>query len=330
MMFELVILFTGLCAYVPEYPVTPETYEGNQMSVLMPMAPDHVPILLVREENVVGAVPTICSWKEAKSFRYLQCDLKHRLVTVFPARQDRLAFALKGYAAEKECPDRRNATDFSWVVAMDKVHGSDVSAASNCVFHPEVEPLRMMAQVLLTEGIVTVGSFSRLGYDNGDIAIWELQPSGIRQALADVVRVDRRVSATRISFAFQDLGSHAWEELVLQKTDGQVVVEIKNVAVDDICRVGIDGSRFSEKGLMDHHFKHLDKLLSGYGHSEAAIRVVSGCEVETPETEGFCLRIPVKKKKLVGDSASLHVSPDEVELVGNPQCPGASADPPGP
>ena len=297
-MFELVFLFTGLCAFVLDNPTQPRSLEVLLVDARTdPGNPDHVAhanVLVVRNDE------TTSTWPPDEPSDLYGTDhrgalIEGLLVTVDGATSGPITFESTRPPGSL-CPTTDDElAAYGWVPKLGRVG----------------KPGAASAAVTLTNGSLSTRSVSL--YDNPTsghkgIAIWSFNDPRCPAdtALADVVEFRQRVTTCSVGIKLTDLEGNLVHTLTLQPSPNrplEVVVEIKNVPKREICCPLPDGVK---EPTTDSHFAHLSRLLP------------DGSPNCVPSlTPAICLR-PANHPRLPKGLCSRICA-----IPANPQCPGA-------
>lgn len=174
---QLIVLFTGLCGFVPEHPVTP--HRPNKVHVLLVNAegiyPPHTATLVIREKFFKGGVPSRCELidldpQHAPGERFFRCDLRDAEKIRFePEDEDCQRFGcvdiisgLVGRSDDPECPTQDNREDFYWIGSMDRITRGLGKVRRDALWTPEDVTHLVKASFLFSEGRLSVRDFSRV------------------------------------------------------------------------------------------------------------------------------------------------------------------------
>jgi hypothetical protein len=170
------LLITGICTFVPEYPL--EVNEGNKITVLMAESVSpveghsghshgvnelHIPVLVCPEEYVVKGhqlrLPDATFWSTSypsnispsRLMAVFYLDDQH--VTVIPDKVNALDIA---YNPVDSCPG--DGDSFCWVAPLAKVNPGSQKVRSSCF--DKFCDKKVISRLILDQGVITTAKFA--------------------------------------------------------------------------------------------------------------------------------------------------------------------------
>ncbi len=306
-MFDLVFLFTGLCAFALDPPgVSP----AQRLDVVLVSAPAHQGLLVVDSTQVVAAVsaPTPINFGQHNGY-----PIHDKVVRIRGAQPSgiRLAPAARG----ADCPlDEADLRAFSWVVPLSRLTTGSGRMRADLLNPSSPPPTAFHAKVELLGGELSTRSFAT--NEEGKSLLWEFNSipgAGFEMALADLVEVRQRDLRGEVILDFVDLNGGTSGSLTLAPRGRRtVLVEIFNLARRDTCCSRQE--RFTVNDELEH-FGHLLEVLPATNGNASKPKAVGTCPRVAPE-----IAIPGR--------CSIPCNSVSEAAPGNPQCPGGDSSGP--
>jgi hypothetical protein len=313
MAFDLVVRFTGLCAFVPnnvERAMRVLLVDAPGMEAMpdmnMPAMEAHIPALVFDTRDVA---PGNVRQPDDGFFDGKPkgiCWLKGQDLEITPMRPDALE-VMNGQVAN--CPLGARPHSLSWIAQMAD-HGLGTIDGS-CLAPGNVHP-KVAARIRLTEGrLVTrdIAQAPERGWVQWKFGPANGQPDGAERAIAEVIELTLPIaddSVTINATSFRN-GREPLPPLVLapQNGNGRVLVTIEDMPFRDIKRLRSpeeEAVLLQQARNRDRHFEHFSRLSQNDpGEGKGPI----------PTAVAVCERL------------------FDPPILGNPQCPpaGFQADP---
>jgi len=318
-MADLILLITGLCAFVPKKDIKKYYENNNRMRVLLvdseepadlPHSHDphihelHIPVLICPHASVVSAE----GYREADA-AYLDRDQDPpRLMAVFYLDDQDLSiesiagpndYKLSIYGKEVggECPNDDDESSFFWAAPLDKISSGFGNVRSAC-FTPSDVDASVISRVVLNEGEIRTGKRATL--QDHRIIRWiykVLHGTGgnrFRQVAADIVELRLTLPGTDVIFKtrlFRSESRNPRVREVFGKADGNPLsIRLKDpdkVWIKNMPWLDILGTRPKDAGdyKEDLHFAHFYKILEKYEDVNIP-HIYQVCEKKDPRHGG--------------------------------------------
>lgn len=281
---ELLILFTGLCAFVTDQ--VPSSEDGNilRANLLYTTNPPHVATVVV-EDKYLGRHAGRCEVLDRTASKapdievpertFYRCDLRHgELVTFHPIAEEcfnerilegdlwqtgclRLQANLTGSPA---CPNDKNKDDVYWIGKMSKIVQGSGRIKRSIHRAARSSPNLVFGQVIVPDGTLSIVDFARDTTDlQRPILKVRFASPGLdhEQAVADLIGVTKQVDRDpSIRFWSKEDGVWTYDAVELQKPgDGsRIVAEVKNLPERSLCRDDPDRG--------EYHYRYLFSALA--------------------------------------------------------------------
>lgn len=303
-MFDLVFLFTGLCAFALE---PAATYPAERLDVVLVDKPPHVGMLVVSADQLVQATGNLPPRTDlGAGDTHVGFPLDGRIVRVVNGAVGGVTWSTTGN--DPGCPVLADRESYEWVVLFNRIApGKGQILATMRRPSPANPPPEVHAKVELEAGHLRATSFARTEDDK--VLKWRFNggpdDGGFDTALADLVELRQEDLSGTIVLQLETIDGMA-SGLVTLGPNGrtEILVEIFNQPANRICCSNHDSFKL---GDTDPHFRHLFDLLPS-GHTCVAPLAVDHCPV------------------LAADSDYVHRCKDSCAIAfSNPQCPGGEA-----
>lgn len=312
-MFDLVFLFTGLCAFVPT---------SQSFDVVLLDATQHRSVLVVRSQQVLTPPTTL---QETRYCDHLAYHLDDHVVRVKGASPGPVSLAPP--PSDAVCPQSaRDLESYSWVAPMASIVPGLAKIGSeflNLSF-PVSNLVRdtLAAKIELTDGSVSTRSVARNG---NDIIRWVFHrgtANEFKMALADLVefRSDNLTGNVVLEVVSFASGTVVDEIELASASLPDIVVEVRNQPDPMIC------SHLREQAPLspaDFHFGHFFSVLS-----DSPDPVLPEVDANGPCSTAVDDPIIPLCQNVCSAAARVIHRVFKPKAPANPQCPGADLNPP--
>ncbi len=288
MPFNLVVRFTGLCAFVPNT-------SGKAMRVVLVDAPGmpmgggmpgmemdeaHVPALIFDTRDLApnNARQPDDQFNDGNPMGI--CRLNDQDLQISPMEESALALTNGNVAG---CPTLIRPHSLSWMAQLDELVPGLGTIDESCLAGAGVHPA-VTARIRLTEGTLVTGDIagtSALGWVQWKFGTLNGPLGTFQRAIAEVIELSLPILGASVTLsATRFRGGPAVPPLVLTPQNGnpQVTVWIKNMPLPDI-----KGTRTAEEVVLlrtrnrDIHFEHYSRLSAhdpgvGFGPIPTAVQ----------------------------------------------------------
>jgi hypothetical protein len=301
-MFDLVFLFTGLCAFAME---PSAQYPAERLDVVLVETSPHIGMLVVSADQLVQASGNLPPRRTlGTNGTHVGFPLEGRIVRVVNGAVGSVTWSTT--VNDPGCPTLADRDSYEWVVPFNRIApGKGQILATMRRPSSTSPPTEFHAKVELEAGQLSAKSFARTVDD--EVLKWEFNggpgSGGFDTALADLVEVRQsNLSGTIVLQLEQLVGAASGLITLTSNGRNEVLVEIFNQPEPKICCNAHDSFKV---GDTDDHFCHLFGL------------VPSGATCLPPKAGGTC-------EELEADLDHPHRCRDTCASgVSNPQCPGA-------
>lgn len=308
-MFNLVFLFTGLCAFALE---PGANYPPDRLDVVLVDKAPHVGMLVVSADQLVQAMGDLPPRRElGAGDSHVGFPLHGWIVRVVNGADTAGKVKWSTSANDPGCPIAADKDSYEWVVPFKNIAPGKGKILETMRRPSQANPPpEVHAKVELEAGGLTTTSFARTEDDR--VLKWRFNGGpdrgGFDTALGDLVELRQEGLSGTIVLQFERIDKTASGLLVLGSSGrSDILVEVFNQPLANICCSDHDTFEVGDK---DSHFCDLFALLPP-GHTCTAPEAVEPCPA------------------LAADPDYLHRCKDTCAIsYGNPQCPGGDATDP--
>lgn len=335
----LVVRFTGLIGFVPDDDLASFVLVADGM---------HKSVALVHEDFISPNSPQQGT-PVANDGKFRGFELKGFDVDVITDQQAPALFYLQSDV--ESCPNESNWYSLDWFIRMDKIDVGYPRLCNDCLSSAAAS----VSSVVRTEsGTLFANGFNR--DHNNLIREWRVQRRNkdestdtVGQALAEVVELRQKLSAGQTAKLELTLpGQGQVDPIILQPMDEKryILVEVKNLPEDDICRAIETGDQNPDNTIL--HFNHLYGIREASTHKPPLNVHEETCSANPGQlvapgaspcgdtsTQSFSfqghLRGHFTWTTPTSFQGDMQLMGDWMPVsLGNPQCPGATFEPPHP
>lgn len=286
-MFDLVFLFTGLCAFALEQGAQ---YPAERLDVVLVDTTSHVGMLVVAQDQLqaaTGALPPFRTFGTNDS--HIGYPLDGRIVRVVNGSSGDITWSPS--RNDPGCPEASDQSSYDWVVPFKQIAPGKGQVLAE-MSHPSSTnpPPEVHAKVELEAGRLEVASFARTepdaDDDNGKVLLWEFNggsnAGGFETALADVVELRQEDLTGTIVLQLETIDRKSSGLITLAPAGrDEILVEIFNQPEKVICCNNPDAF---EVGDTDDHFCEMFDLLPT-GHTCVAPEAIELCDEELADPD---------------------------------------------
>jgi hypothetical protein len=278
-MTKVIILFTGLCAFVADRPVSPGDHSNHTVRVNLVETSasknPHVATIIIDRTFVHPS-----STRPGRKFvanengEFWRFDLESgERITLEPISDicaERGCTEIVSNIEDEnlQCPTATDYTDIYWVGQMKAMTKSrfNGSMRADCQWAPHLKTEFVRAQFVLSAGTLSVADFTRDPDSKDRIIEWQIAGDPpFEKAMADLVQLERILSGSELPYLqFWEHKDGMWlrkNKLVLDVgATGSAVVEVKNLPADSLCPQ-TDEEPPEQQPITNPHYRMFDYLL---------------------------------------------------------------------